>query len=118
MLKDDQASIRNLGNVVLTISNGAIHFSQKAHQLLLRNRANSEADLVLTPRQLQTLSLCQAYPNDSTSELAEKMAVANSTVRNLLSGAYVKLGVHTRSAAISKARQLGLITPDPQSPLV
>ena len=117
LLKDDQASIRNLGNVVLTIANGAIHFSQRAHQLLIKNRAGSDAEPALTPRQLETLSLCQAYPNDSTAELAGKMDVANSTVRNLLSGAYVKLGVHTRSAAIAKARQLGLITPDAQSRL-
>ncbi len=39
------------------------------------------------------------------------MDVANSTVRNLLSGAYLRLDVHTRTAAIAKARQLGLITP-------
>jgi DNA-binding CsgD family transcriptional regulator len=39
------------------------------------------------------------------------MAVSNSTVRNLLSGAYVRLGVRTRGAAIEKARLLGLITP-------
>jgi DNA-binding CsgD family transcriptional regulator len=32
------------------------------------------------------------------------MAVANSTVRNLLSGAYLKMGVHTHVAAIAKAR--------------
>jgi len=40
------------------------------------------------------------------------MNVANSTVRNLLSGAYLRLGVNSRAAAIAKARQLGLIPPD------
>jgi two-component system nitrate/nitrite response regulator NarL len=115
ILKDDQASIRNLGNVVLTIANGAIHFSNRAHQLLLKNHPGSDDEPLLSPRQLEALSLCQTYPNDSTTQLAARLSVANSTVRNLLSGAYVKLDVHTRSAAIAKAQQLGLITTTPQS---
>jgi DNA-binding CsgD family transcriptional regulator len=39
------------------------------------------------------------------------MKIAHSTFRNLLSEAYLKLGIHSRSAAIAKARQLGLISP-------
>jgi DNA-binding CsgD family transcriptional regulator len=38
--------------------------------------------------------------------------VANSTIRNLLSGAYLKLNVRNRAAAVSKARQMGLIAPE------
>jgi DNA-binding CsgD family transcriptional regulator len=34
-------------------------------------------------------------------------------VRNLLSAAYLKLDVNTRAAAIAKAQQLGMITPNP-----
>jgi DNA-binding CsgD family transcriptional regulator len=41
------------------------------------------------------------------------MSISNSTVRNLLSGAYIKLGVHNRIAAVTKARQLGLISSEP-----
>jgi DNA-binding CsgD family transcriptional regulator len=40
------------------------------------------------------------------------MKIANSTLRNLLSIVYLKLGVQTRAAAIAKARELGVITPD------
>jgi DNA-binding CsgD family transcriptional regulator len=39
------------------------------------------------------------------------MTVSNSTVRNLLSAAYLKLDVNNRAAAIARAQQLGLITP-------
>jgi hypothetical protein len=39
------------------------------------------------------------------------MALAASTMRNMLSDAYVKLGVNNRGAAIIKAREMGLITP-------
>jgi DNA-binding CsgD family transcriptional regulator len=69
--------------------------------------------MTLTPRQLELLSLCAAYPDLSTAELAQKMSVSNSTVRNLLSSAYLRLNVHSRTAAIEKARDLGLITPRP-----
>ena len=110
VLKDDQATIRELGNVVTSIANGGIYFSQKAHQFFLNRHAQETAEL-LTARQLQALSLCAAYPNCLTEELAQKMSVSNSTVRNLLSGAYVRLDVHTRAAAIEKARELGIITP-------
>lgn len=111
ILKDDQATIKDLGNVVLSVASGGIYFSNKAHQLYAMPRT-SEKDELLTDRQLEVLSLSAAYPDDTTAELAGKLSIAHSTVRNLLSGAYVRLGVHTRSAAIAKARQLGLITPD------
>jgi DNA-binding CsgD family transcriptional regulator len=40
------------------------------------------------------------------------MSISNSTVRNLLSTAYLKLGVHNRAAAIAKARETGVIAPN------
>jgi DNA-binding CsgD family transcriptional regulator len=64
---------------------------------------------LLTRRQLEVLLLCAAFPSSKTSELAYKMSVSNSTVRNLLSGAYLKLDAHTRAAALEKARLLGLL---------
>ena len=112
IFKDDQATIRDLGNVVLAVANGGIYFSQEARQLILKHRNTNDTD-PLTVRQLEALSLYAAYPDCSTTELAHKMSVSNSTVRNLLAGAYLRLGVHTRSAAIAKARELGVITPPP-----
>jgi len=111
ILKDDQSTARDLGNVVLSVASGGIYFSHRAHQLYAKSQSN-DGDELLTSRQLEALSLCAAYPNDTTAQLAQKMTVVNSTLRNLLSGAYVRLEVHTRAAAIAKARRLGLITPD------
>jgi len=111
ILKDDQTTIRDLGNVVLSIAGGGIYFSQKAHQLLLTQKTIPTGQRLST-RQLEALSLCASYPNSSTAELAQKMSVTNSTVRNLLSGAYARLEVQTRAAALAKAKQLGLITPE------
>jgi two-component system nitrate/nitrite response regulator NarL len=112
VLKDDRITIQNLGNILQSIANGGIYFSQKAHQLLLTQTAPLSGER-LSPRQLEALSLCASYPDWTSADLAEKMSVSNSTVRNLLSGAYLRLGVHSRPAAVAKARQEGLITPDP-----
>ena len=61
------------------------------------------------------LSLCAAYPDASTADLAQMMTISNSTVRNLLSSVYLRLGVHSRTAAVEKAREMGLVTPRPPS---
>lgn len=111
ILKDDQTTLRDLENVVISVASGGIYLSRQANEVLLRARTG-EIDS-LSPRQREALSLCLAYPDSTTAELAKKMSITNSTVRNLLSGAYIKLGVRTRIAAVSKARQMGLITPEP-----
>ena len=112
VLKDDRNTMLDLANVVLTIANGGIYFSQKAHQLFLTDQITKTGE-ELSARQLEALSLCASYPDALTTELSKEMAVANSTFRNLLSGAYVKLNVRTRAAAITKAQGLGIITPAP-----
>ena len=114
VLKDDQSAFRDLGNIVLSIAHGGIFFSKKAHSLYMQTDAINGGEL-LTPRQMEVLSLCAAYPDASTSDLAQMMSISNSTVRNLLSSLYLRLGVHSRTAAVEKARELGLVTPRPPS---
>jgi two-component system, NarL family, nitrate/nitrite response regulator NarL len=116
IVKDDRESIWQLGSIVRSVANGGVYFSQQAHQQLMRRHSPTSEPLeLLTPRQLEALSLCAAYPGSTTAELAAKMGVENSTVRNLLSSAYVRLNVNNRAAAIAKARQLGLVTPNSAS---
>lgn len=114
ILKDDQSAFRDLGNVVLSIAHGGVFFSRKAHSLYLQADTLENGDK-LTPRQMEVISLCAAYPDASTAELAEMMSISNSTVRNLLSSLYLRLGVHSRTAAVEKAREMGLVTPRPPS---
>jgi two-component system nitrate/nitrite response regulator NarL len=114
ILKDDQSAFRELGNVVLSIAHGGVFFSKKAHNLYLQ-ADHIENGEMLTPRQMEVISLCAAYPDASTAELAEMMSISNSTVRNLLSSLYLRLGVHSRTAAVEKAREMGLVTPRPPS---
>ena len=111
ILKDDQRTIQELGSVILSIMSGGIFLSEKVRNLYVKNRSAASEE-PLTGRQMEALSLCAAYPDHTTERLAQIMNVANSTVRNLLSGAYLRLGVNSRAAAIAKARQLGLIPPD------
>ncbi len=106
VLKDDVTSIQQLASVVRTVAGGGIHLSGRAYELLKKRPADDLEGL--SARQVEALSLCAAYPDASTAELAQKMNITSSTLRNLLSGAYLKLDVRTRAAALAKARQMGL----------
>jgi two-component system nitrate/nitrite response regulator NarL len=115
ILKDDHKAIRELGNVILSIAGGGIYLSEKARIIFIKNR-DAVTEEPLSARMLEIISLCAAYPNSKTAELAQMMKVANSTVRNLLSTAYIRMGVRNRAAAIAKARQLGIIPVDAPAP--
>lgn len=109
--KDDNAAIQELGSVIQIVAGGGMYLSAQARKYLLNHQISETA---LTARQMEALTLCAAYPDMTTGLLAAEMEIAHSTFRNLLSEAYLKLDVHSRAAAIAKARQLGL-TP-PQTP--
>ena len=111
ILKDDRESIQKLGEIITSVNSGGIYFSAESYRQLLKKQQEQEPPM-LTPRQQEVLSLCASKPEASTAELAESLNVAPSTVRNLLSNAYVRLGTRNRHAAVSKARQLGMITPE------
>jgi len=109
ILKEDREAIIQLAEVVTLINTGGIYLSQRLGSLL-GNSAKGDIQL-LNPREQEVLSLAAAYPDLTTVALAERMSIAPSTVRNLLSKAYKRLHVRSRSAAIDKARRLGLIAP-------
>jgi two-component system nitrate/nitrite response regulator NarL len=109
ILKDDTALIQDLGNVIRSVARGGVRLSKRVYDYLLTSRPG---DSLLTPRQLQALSSCAAYPDASTGELADKLGIEHSTFRNLLSSAYFRLDVRNRAAAVAKARQLGFIPPE------
>ncbi len=111
ILKDDGKAIQELPNIIQSVAKGGVYLSEKARKAVINDKELASENL-LTERQLEVLSLCVAYPDATTVELAQKMQISNSTVRNLLSGAYLRLGVHTRAAAIAKAHKLGIIITD------
>jgi DNA-binding NarL/FixJ family response regulator len=112
ILKDDQPVLLNLANVLATIFNDGIQLSRTTYDIYAKHISNESKEL--TQREREALSLAAAHPNETTSELAQKLGVRHSTARNLLAKAYVKLNVNNRAAAIAKGRELGLITPYPK----
>jgi DNA-binding NarL/FixJ family response regulator len=109
IFKDDRETIQELGNVIQAVDKGGIHLSQHAYRQLFKKLPKESTP---TRRQLEALSLCASHPDATTAELANRLGIANSTMRNLLSEAYLRLNVRSKTSAIAKARQLGLITPE------
>lgn len=103
--KDDHASIQQLARIVMIVSAGGNYFSSGAYFDL----SDESLKVDLTPRQKEVLEVASAFPDDSTDDLARRLNISGSTLRNILSSSYTRLGVHTRSAAIDKVRQLGIV---------
>ena len=61
----------------------------------------------LSEREIEVLNLLPS--NLSSNDLASEMHVSVNTLRTHLKNIYQKLGVHSRHAAIEKARSLKLI---------
>lgn len=112
VFKQDAESISQLGKIVQMVANGGIYFSQEAHNALRSSDQQPSASL-LTARQLEILTLCASYPNLSTAELAARLGIAGSTLRNLLSNAYLRLDVRTLAAAIFRLQEMGLFPANP-----
>jgi DNA-binding NarL/FixJ family response regulator len=108
IVKDDKDSHEKLAAIIRKIALGEIYYSVSVATML----HNLEVSIPnLTQRQREALAIKAANPNISTRDLADKMKIAPSTARNLLSDAYTRLGVQNISGAVAKAQQLGLITP-------
>ena len=105
IVKDDQNSIKNLARIVKIVADGGTYFSAELQVF----SPLEDLGQMLTPRQIEALSLCVAYPNLGTSALSQKMEISSSTFRNLLSNAYQRLGVRTRNAAVVRVQEMGLI---------
>lgn len=105
IFKEDSDSIRKLPAIIKTISSGGKYFTEKRQQETVVE-TNKHG---LTGRQLEILTYCASFPDFSTDQVATNLGIASSTIRNLLSEAYERLDVHSKAAAISKAKTLGLI---------
>lgn len=111
IFKNDFTAFEHLAEIIASVSKGGYYFSQGLYEKL-RALKSSESHPLLTQRQLEALSLCVAFPDNSTDELASRLGVTSSTFRNLLSKAYARLGVRTRVAAIAELRRMGIGSSD------
>ena len=107
IFKNDNEAIQRLAHIIVALKSGGVYFSQGVYTKLRSLKTRSTASL-LSSRQLEALSLCVAFPDNTSDDLANRLGVSSSTFRNLLSNAYERLGVHTRSAAIAYLQKLGL----------
>ncbi|MCB0117349.1 MAG: response regulator transcription factor, partial [Caldilineaceae bacterium] len=108
ILKDDRNIQQNLSSVIRTITAGGIYMSKDAYEQFVRK---SGKDPELSPRQAEILYLCASHSGWSSAKLGEALGLSAATIRNLLSQIYAKFGVSTRTAAIERAREMGLIPP-------
>jgi DNA-binding CsgD family transcriptional regulator len=65
------------------------------------------ASLGLTPREVEVLQLLAA--GQANKEIARAMGVSPNTVKTHLAHLFEKLGASSRTAAIARSRELGLI---------
>lgn len=74
--------------------------------------ASSQAGLVeaLTPRELEVLERIAA--GDSNQAIAGRLVITLSAVKKHAGSIYGKLGVDSRTQAVRRARELGLLPPD------
>lgn len=110
VLKDDYGAITQLPSLARIIAKDGFYLSPQISRKLMK--AGFAGGNQLSSRQIEILSLCAAYPEIDTNELARRSNIAYSTFRNLLSKVFLRLDVHNRVAAVAKARQLGLIAPE------
>lgn len=110
IIKSDVAATERLGQIISSLGGGGMYLSEQSVAALAQTDASGDIEM-LTDRQREVLSLCAANPGMSTDDLAKQLSIASSTVRNLLSNCYKRLRVNNMTAAVLKARELGLITP-------
>lgn len=90
------------------LARGELIYPQEVLQRYFR-----PSNTTLTPREAEVLRL--AAKGLTSSAIAERLRISNSTVRSHLSSVYAKLGIegdetwNPRVVAINRARQLGLL---------
>jgi predicted ATPase/DNA-binding CsgD family transcriptional regulator len=72
-----------------------------------QDQSNQVLDDPLTPRELEVLNLIAS--GRSNHEIADYFVLAESTIKRHINHIYSKLGVESRTQALARARELGLI---------
>ena len=110
-------SAEDVRRVISTVASGEAALDPRlSASILSRMRklarsagSNAARDLAPTDREHDVLDLLVS--GCSNREIAQQLHVSESTVKNHLHAIYSKLGVETRSQAISEAIRRGLATP-------
>jgi DNA-binding NarL/FixJ family response regulator len=108
LLKEEDPSTIVEG--VRAVAQGKTWLSSTVAESLVGQAAEEEKptlEEMLSERELEVLRLlAQGYTN---TQIAEKLAISESTVKNHVTNLYDRLGVHSRAEAVAWAWQHGLI---------
>jgi DNA-binding NarL/FixJ family response regulator len=108
LLKDDPSS-QNIPEIIQIVSDGGRYFSPRLMDVMLTSMSGLQEQV--NKRELELL--CKLDRGMSNSSIADELHISIQTVKNLLTVLYRKLGVDNRYGAVTKARQIGLISGDP-----
>jgi DNA-binding NarL/FixJ family response regulator len=109
LLKNTRA--KELCQAIKAVANNQIQLSPEAAALLIQPAKTLPAEALpeLSEREQQVLELlAQGLSN---KEVAQRLGMAENTVKTHVSAIFVKLGVQSRTQAIHTAIRLGLVAP-------
>lgn len=111
LLKEDTMSTE-LVSAIRTVHNGGICLSREVSDLLTNRPRGVPQPEYITERQKEVVIALLTNPDASASEIANRLGIAHSTLRNHIRELRQRLGVRTTKAALLKAVQLGLVSAD------
>jgi two-component system response regulator DesR len=106
ILKDDDY-ISHIDTIVRDLADGRLYLSPQAFQALAQATRQAEGQQPLSEREIEILRL--ARRGLANPQIAEALHISPGTVRNHLSSAYRKLGVHNRHEALQVAEERRLL---------
>ena len=106
ILKDDDY-VSRIETIIRDLAKGRLYLSQQAYEALAEATQRVSDRELLTERERDILRLAKrGLPNP---QIAQALQISAGTVRNHLSSAYRKLGVHSRHEALAVADEQGLL---------
>ena len=106
ILKDDDY-VSRIDSIIRDLADGEIYLSPQAYEALAQATRAEGEEHPLTEREIEILRMAQrGLPNP---QIARALHLSPGTVRNHLSAAYRKLGVHSRHEALQVAAERHLI---------
>ena len=106
ILKDDDY-VSRIDAIVRDLADGRLYLSPQALQALAQATRQAEGEQPLSEREIDVLRL--ARRGLANPQIGEALHISPGTVRNHLSSAYRKLGVHGRHEALQVAEERRLL---------
>jgi DNA-binding NarL/FixJ family response regulator len=103
------ASAAEVAAAILATAAGDAHISSTLLLHLLKMKSEpQESSSALTRRELETLT--HLVSGGTSKEIASRMAVSTSTIRNTVQSILTKLGAHSKLEAVTIAVRRGLVS--------